>query len=89
MDLVHLRILINELKNKGPYVVPQQAALIILESKPALCMSKNGKDTKQTSHSYRIINLVRNGEECILKKTVWCKGGLKMVDIGTKNVRKD
>ena len=52
-------------------------------------MANNGKDTKHTIHISRRMLLVRNGEEGNFHKTVWCKGGLKLADIGNKNVRED
>ena len=51
-----------------------------------MCMAKNGKDTKHTIHIARIMHLVRNGEKCKMHKIDWCEGGLKLSDIGTKNV---
>ena len=33
------------------------------------------------------MQLVRNGEVFILNKAVWCEVGLKLSDIGTRNVR--
>ena len=74
--LAHLMMLNNELTNKDPYVIPYQALLIIFDSKSAVCMAKNGKDTKQTRHISRRMNLGRNGEECNLHKKFWCEGGL-------------
>ena len=68
-------------------MVPEQAPLIILDSKSVICMSKNGKDTKHTRNISRIIHFVRNGKDCKLHKIVWCEGGLKLSDIGTKNGR--
>ena len=46
MALAHFRILINVLLNKDPDIVPEETPLIILDSKSAMCMAKNGKDTK-------------------------------------------
>ena len=63
MSLEHLNILINGLLNKDPYIVPEEAPLIILDSKYAVCMSNNGKDTNNTRHIARIVNFVRNGEK--------------------------
>ena len=63
MDLSHFRILINELLNKDPDIVPEEAPLIIWDNKSSMCMSNKGKDTKHTRHIERIINLVRNGEK--------------------------
>ena len=45
MDLAHFRMLIHELLNKEPYIVPEEAPLIVLDIKSAMYMSKNGKDT--------------------------------------------
>ena len=53
----------NELLNKYPYVVTEQAPLIILYRKPDIFMAKNGKDTEHTIRIYRIMYLVINGEE--------------------------
>ena len=36
----------NEPMNKDPDVVPEQSPFIILDSKSAVYMAKNGKDTK-------------------------------------------
>ena len=52
-------------------------------------MAKNGKDKKHTRKISRRMNLVRNGEECNLHKTLWCEAGLHLKDIGTNNVRGD
>ena len=51
-------------------MVPKQASLIILNSKSAVFLAKNGKDTKYTRHISMRINFVRNGEECNMQKTV-------------------
>ena len=61
MALAHFRILIHELLNKDPYIVPEEAYLVVLEIKYAMCMDKNGKDTKHTKHIARKINFVRDG----------------------------
>ena len=86
MDLAHFRILIHELLKKDPYIVPEQAPLIILDSNPVFCMAKNGKDSKHTSHISRRMHLVRNGEKFNMHKIDWCEGGLYLVDIVTNNV---
>ena len=52
-------------------------------------MSNNGRDTKDTRHISRRINFVINGEKWNLQKTVWCEGGLQLLGIDAKNVRKD
>ena len=67
-------------------MVPEEAPLILLYSKSAMCMANNGKDTKHTRHILRIMHFVRNGEKCKKQKIDWCKGGLQLAEIGTKNV---
>ena len=62
----------KESMNKDPDVVPEQAPLIIFDSKSAVCVAKNGKDTKHTIHTSRIIHFVRNGEEWNVQKIFWC-----------------
>ena len=89
MALAHFRIINNELKNKDPDVVPEQAPLIILDSKNNLCMAKNVKDTKKTRQNFIRMHLVINGEDCNLHKTVYREGGLKLADIGTNTVREE
>ena len=77
---------ILKLLNKGTDIVPEEAPLIVLDIKSAMCMAKNIKDTKHTRHITRIMHFVRNGEKCKMHKIDWCEGGLQLVDIGTKNV---
>ena len=60
MDLAHFRMLIHEFLNKDPDIVPEEAPLIILDSKSAVCMDKIGKDTKHTRHISRRVNVLRN-----------------------------
>ena len=67
-------------------MVPKEATLIVLDRKSAMCMSKNGKDTKNTRHIARRMHFVRNGEKCKMHKIDWCERGLQLADIGTKNV---
>ena len=65
MDLTYSRIINNELLNKDPDVVPEQSPLSILDIKSAVCMEKNGNNTKHTEytkHISRTMNFVRNGE---------------------------
>ena len=57
MDLAHLRMLIHELLNKGPDIVPEEAPLIVLDSKSATFMENNVKDTKHTRHIARPVDL--------------------------------
>ena len=86
MALAHFRILIHELFNKDPDIVPEEAPLIVLDSKFAICMADNGKDTKHTRHIARRMYFVRNGEKFKMHKIDWCEGGLQLEDIATKNV---
>ena len=68
MALAHFRMLVHELINKDPDIVPEGAPLIVLDSKSAICMAKNGKYTKDTRHISRRMNFVRNGEKCNMHK---------------------
>ena len=86
MALEHLRMLIHELFNKDPDIVPEEAPLIFLDSKSAMCVAKNGKDTKHTRHIASKMHLVRNGGKCKMHKINWCEGSLQLSDIGTKNI---
>ena len=81
MALEYFRILIHELLNKDPGIVPEEDPLIILYSKTVMCMAKNGKDTKHTRHISRRMDLVRNGEKCKMHKIDWCEGGLHILII--------
>ena len=67
-------------------MVPREAPLIVLDSKSAMCMAKNGKDTKHTRHISKIMHFVRNGEKCKMQKIDWCQGGLQLSYIGTNNL---
>ena len=83
MDLAHFRMLIHELLNEDPDMVPKEAPLIVLDSKSAMCMANNYKYTKITRHIERRIHFVRNGENCKMHKIDWYEGGLQLADIGT------
>ena len=63
MTLAHFRMLIIELLNKDPDMVPEEAPLIVLDRKSAMCMDKNGKDTKHTIHISKIMHFLMNGEK--------------------------
>ena len=57
MALAHFIILINELLNEDPYMVPKEDPLIVLDRKSAMCMANN----------VRILNIPDTlQEECIL-----------------------
>ena len=61
MGLEHFRMLVHELLNEDTDMVTKEAHLIVLDSKSAMCMAKNGRDTKHTRHIARRIHFVRNG----------------------------
>ena len=79
-------MLVHEILNEDPDMVQKEAPLIILDSKSAMCMAKNDRDTKHTRHIARRMHFVRNGEKCKMHKIEWCEGGLQLADIDTKNV---
>ena len=72
MALAHYRMLIHYLLNEDPDIVTKEAPLIVLDSKSAMCMAKNGKDTKHTRHIARRVNFVRNREKCKMHRIDWC-----------------
>ena len=86
MALAHFRMLIHELLNEDPDMVPKEDTLIVLDSKYAMCMAKNGKYTEHTRNISRRMHFVRNGEKFKTHKVDCCEGGLQLADIGTKNV---
>ena len=88
MDLAHFRMFIHKFLNLDPYIVPEEAPLIVLNIKYSMCMANNGKDTKHTRHIARRFNFVRNEENCNMQKIDWCEGGPQLSGIGTKNVSK-
>ena len=61
MALAHFRMLVHELFNEDPEMVPKEAPLIVLDRKYDMCMDKNGRDTKHTRHTARRMHFVRNG----------------------------
>ena len=61
MALARFRMLIRELLKKDPDIVPEEAPLVVLDSKSDMCMDKNGKDTKHTIHIASRMHFVRNG----------------------------
>ena len=72
--------------NKDPDIVPVEDTLIFLNSKSAMCVAKNGKDTKHTRHITRRIHLLRNYEKCKMHNIDWCEVCLQLADIANKNV---
>ena len=61
MSLARFRMLIYELLNKDPDIVPEEAPLIILDIKSSVCKAKNVNNTKQTRHIERRIHFKKNG----------------------------
>ena len=86
MALAHFRILIHELLNKDPEIAPEEAPMIVLDSKSAIFMAKNGKNNKHTRNIASRMHFVRNVEKCKMHKIDWCEGGLQLEYIATKNV---
>ena len=76
MALSYFSILIHEILNKYPDIVPEQEPLIILDSNYAVYMSKNGKYTNHTSHLSRRVHFVRNGVKWKMHNIDWCEIGL-------------
>ena len=54
--------------NKALDIVPEQAPIIILCGKSAVCMDNNGKDTKHRRHISGKVNFKRNGKNCKMYK---------------------
>ena len=86
MVLARFRVLICELLNKDPYIVPEESPIIILYSKSDVFMASNDKDIKNTCHISRRVCFVRNCENCKMHKIDWCEGGLQLAYISTNNV---
>ena len=61
MTLAHFRMLIHELLNKDPYIVPEEAPMIFLDGTYAVCMDHNDKDANHTRYIAKKIHFVRNG----------------------------
>ena len=59
MALARFRMLIHELLNKYPDIVPEETPLVVLGGKSYMCMAKNGKDIKHIRHIAMIINFVK------------------------------
>ena len=74
MALAHFRMLVHDFFNEDPDMVPKEAPLIVLDSKSAMCMAKNGKDIKHTRHIARIMHFVSNGEKSKMHKIDRCEG---------------
>ena len=59
IDIANFRILNNELLNKDTYFISTRSRLIILDSKPDVCMDKNAKNTKHNIAVSRRMHLLR------------------------------
>ena len=57
-----------------------------MDIKSAVCLAKNGKYTKHTTHIVRRVHCVRNVKKYIMHDIVWCEGGLQLSDIATNKV---
>ena len=68
MALARFRMLVHEILNEDPDMVPKEDPLIVLDSKSTMCMAKNGRDTKHTRNIARRMHLVSNGEKCKMQK---------------------
>ena len=79
----------NSFMYKDPHMVPEQAPLIILDSKSAVFMYKNGKDTKHTRHISMRMHLLRNSKKWNIHKTLWCEVVMNLKYIGTNTVTED
>ena len=75
MTLARFGVLIHEFLNKDSDVVPEEASLIVLDSKYGVCMDKNGKYNNHTSHISRKVHCkestLYNGMEKTEKFTIF------------------
>ena len=67
-------------------MVTQETPLIILDSKYAIFVAQNGKDTRNTRKINRRVHLVGNDENSKIHNIDWCEGGIQLADIIIKNV---
>ena len=74
------------MSNKDPDIVTEGAPLIILDSKYAVCMAKNGKDAEHIMHISIKLHFVINDENCKMNWIEWCEGGLQLPDMANENV---
>ena len=86
MALAYFRILIHKFLNKDTDIVPEEAPLIILGIKYAVCMAKNGKDNNHTKQVGRRVHFLRNDEKWKMHNIDLCEGGLQLAYIATNNV---
>ena len=63
MALAHFRMLIQELLNKDPDIVPEEVPLVVLDSTSVICMANSVNDTKHTRHIARRMHFVSYEEK--------------------------
>ena len=68
MALANFRMLIHEFLRRDPDIAPEEAPLIVLASKSAMCMAKNLKATRHTRHIASRMHFISNGEKCKMQK---------------------
>ena len=86
MALAYSSMLIHKLLKKDPDIVPEEAPVIFLDIKYAMCMSKNSKDNKHTRHIVRKMRCLRNGKKFKMHKIDRCEVSLKFSNIADTNV---
>ena len=59
---------------------------IVFDSKSAVCIASNGKDTNHTRHIANRVQFVRNGKSRKIHKIDCCEEGLKLVENANNNV---
>ena len=69
-------MLLHELLNKDPDIVPKEDSLNILDSNSDVRIAKNVKDTKHARHIPRRVHFVSNIENCKMHKIDCYEGGL-------------
>ena len=70
------------------YLVPEQAPLIILDIKSDVCVSKNGKDIKQTRHPSRIMHIATFKIKCGVRE-FYILQALEPIILGRTNLFPD
>ena len=72
MDLAYFRMLIHELLNTDPDIVPEEDPITIMDIKSSVCIDNIGKYTKHTRHFSRRVHFVRNDEKYKMQDIDWC-----------------
>ena len=68
MILAHSSMLIHELLNNNPDIVPEEAPLIIFDSKSVVCIAKNIKGDNHKIYIARRVHFIRNHENFRMHK---------------------